>query len=180
MSDSATSTPTKASDPHAHVAHIVPLWMLAAVFGGLLVLTWLTWIAYDVFDFGTRVNLIIAMAIAVVKASLVVLYFMHLRWDKPINAIVFISSLLFLAIFIVLALLDSGQYRDNIIDYRSAATNRSAPQLQVQQVGVSDDAGESEQSAAPATQTEASDNNETTPPATQPESAAPSEAAPEE
>ena len=38
-------------------------------------------------------NLWIAMAIATVKATLVVLYFMHMRYDRPVNAIVFVTAL---------------------------------------------------------------------------------------
>ena len=44
-------------------------------------------------------NVIIAMLIAGVKASLVALFFMHLRWDRPVNAIVFCSTLFFLGLF---------------------------------------------------------------------------------
>ena len=55
-------------------------------------------------------NLWIAMAIATVKATLVLLYFMHLRYDRPINAIVFVTALLFVALFVSIALLDTRAY----------------------------------------------------------------------
>jgi len=45
----------------------------------------------------------------------VVLFFMHLRWDKPFNALVFIGCLIFVSLFIGLALLDSGQYQHSVI-----------------------------------------------------------------
>ena len=58
-------------------------------------------------DFGSNfVNLMIAMAIATVKASLVVLFFMHLRWEKGMNAIVFLSSIFFVGVFMVFTFMD--------------------------------------------------------------------------
>jgi len=98
---------------HAHgVGHIVPFKILFGVFAALTVLTVITVVA-SLFNFG-EFNLIIALAIAVVKASLVVLFFMHLIWDKPFNAIVFVGCLIFVGLFISLALLDSNQYRGSV------------------------------------------------------------------
>jgi len=57
----------------------------------------------------------VALAVAVVKSTLVALFFMHLRWDKPFNAIVFISALLFVFLFITFALLDTKEYRPAMI-----------------------------------------------------------------
>jgi len=98
--------------PHG-VGHIVPLSLLLKVFGGLVFLTVLT-VAASLVNFG-EFNLVVALAIAVVKASLVVLFFMHLRWDKPFISIIFIGCLIFVGLFISLALLDSGQYRSSVI-----------------------------------------------------------------
>ena len=94
------------------VAHIVPFKILLRVFLALVILTVLTVTASE-FNFG-RFNLLIALTIAVAKASLVVLFFMHLFWDRPFNAIVFIGCLIFVALFISLALLDSTQYQSTI------------------------------------------------------------------
>ena len=58
---------------------------------------------------------VVAMVIAVIKGSLVLLYFMHLRWDRPFNAIVLISSLALVALFIILALIDVGNYQPEVI-----------------------------------------------------------------
>jgi cytochrome c oxidase subunit 4 len=54
-----------------------------------------------------NLNLYLALAIAAVKASLVVLFFMHLFWDRPFNAMIFIGCLLFVSLFIGIALTDS-------------------------------------------------------------------------
>jgi cytochrome c oxidase subunit IV len=90
---------------HAHTAaehhvHGGPK-VYALVLGALLVLTAIT-VAASRIDFGSNMtNVIIAMLIASVKASLVALFFMHLRWDKPMSAIIFCSSLFFLALFLI-------------------------------------------------------------------------------
>ena len=69
-------------------------------------------------NFG-EMNLIVALVIAVIKASLVVLFFMHLIWDKPFNAIVFVGCMIFVSLFISLALLDSNQYKGSV-EHREA------------------------------------------------------------
>jgi len=103
------SSPANSSAPpdasaHSSLGHIVPLWLLAAVFGGLLVLTGLT-VTVAHIDLG-NLNLYLALAIAAIKASLVVLFFMHLFWDRPFNAMIFISCLLFVSLFIGITLTD--------------------------------------------------------------------------
>jgi cytochrome c oxidase subunit 4 len=98
---------------HTAVGHVVPFKVLLRVWGSLLALTVLTVLVADV-DLG-RLNLEIALAIAIVKASLVLLFFMHMRYDRPMNAIVFIAALLFFMLFVSLALLDSRAYSPDLI-----------------------------------------------------------------
>lgn len=98
---------------HEQVGHVVPWQILAATWGILMVLTFVT-VAATWKDFGS-LNLFIAMAIATVKASLVVLYFMHLRYDKPFNSVIFVVSLSLVMLFILLALLDTSQYQPGLI-----------------------------------------------------------------
>lgn len=100
------------STDHSHGAHVVPLGVLAAVFVTLCLLTWLT-VAATWVDLG-EFNLWIAMGIATVKAALVALFFMHLRYDDPFNGLVFVTGLAFLALFLTLTLLDTGQYQSAI------------------------------------------------------------------
>ena len=102
-----------AGHPHPEVGHVVPLRTLVGVLLVLLVLTVVT-VAITLVDLG-NLNLITALAIAVVKASLVLLYFMHLRWDRPFNALVLISALVFVMVFVGLALLDTFQYQPDVI-----------------------------------------------------------------
>jgi cytochrome c oxidase subunit 4 len=95
---------------HAHSApgHIVSPLFLGGVLAALLVLTFVT-VAITWVDLG-KLNLWAAMIIAVIKASLVVLFFMHLYWDKPIIGIVFIFSLLLAALFVGLSMVDTTQW----------------------------------------------------------------------
>jgi cytochrome c oxidase subunit 4 len=95
------------------VGHIVPLRVLFAVLATLLVLTYIT-VAVSWRDFG-RFNLWIAIGIAVVKASIVLLFFMHLKYDKPFNAVIIITSIALLMLFIVIALDDTREYLPNQI-----------------------------------------------------------------
>jgi cytochrome c oxidase subunit IV len=95
------------------VGHVVPLKMLFGVFAALVVLTIVT-VAASKVDLG-EYNLVIALLIAVSKASLVVLFFMHMRWDKPFNGIVFVGCLIFVGLFIGLTLLDTMQYQGSKI-----------------------------------------------------------------
>lgn len=103
---------THEGDPK-NVGHVVSLPLLLAVFASLVFLTGVTyWVTF--FDFGS-LNLVIAMLVAMIKASLVVLYFMHLRWDRPMIGVVFLTALLGTVLFITLALLDTGQYLPDLI-----------------------------------------------------------------
>jgi len=98
---------------HPQVGHVVPLPVLFGVLGTLLLMTYVT-VAVAGHDFG-RYNLWIALGIAVFKASLVLLFFMHLKYDKPFNAIVIIVSMALVALFIAIALTDTAQYEPNKI-----------------------------------------------------------------
>ena len=59
-------------------------------------------------------NIVIAMAIATTKATLVALYFMHLKYDKKFNLLAFLSSLIFLGLFLTFTLLDINTRHDSI------------------------------------------------------------------
>jgi cytochrome c oxidase subunit 4 len=86
-----------------HANHVTGPKTYAAVLGALLVLTIVT-VQASYLDFGSM-NTVVALLIATAKASLVALFFMHLRHDK-FNAIIFVGGLLFLAIFIIWTMFD--------------------------------------------------------------------------
>ena len=94
------------------MGYIVPIRTLAAIALLLLVLTFITvWVA-DM-DFG-KINIWIALSIAVLKGSLVVLFFMHLKYDRPFNGIIFVMALGLVALFISFALTDTREYAPDV------------------------------------------------------------------
>ncbi|MGL5095726.1 MAG: cytochrome C oxidase subunit IV family protein, partial [Planctomycetia bacterium] len=99
-------------DGHPTVGHVLPLSTLFGVAGALMVLTGLT-VALNELKFG-EYDIVVAMFIATVKAILVGLYFMHLRYDKPLNAFFFCGSLVFVFIFLAACLLDTQQSRPTV------------------------------------------------------------------
>lgn len=112
------------NNEHAHegVGHVTPVDLLLKVWGALVVLTVVT-VAVTWVDLGSM-NLLVALGIAVVKATLVCLYFMHLRWDRPVNGVIFLTAILFAAIFIGGVLLDTTEYRDDRIPNYAPEMNR--------------------------------------------------------
>jgi cytochrome c oxidase subunit IV len=111
MSEAVASPEVRpdAEQQHADV-HVVPPSVLIAVWAILAVLTVVT-VAVTYVDLG-RLNIWVALAIAAVKASLVLLYFMHLRYDSPLNAFIFIVALAFVSLFIVGTITDTRAYQD--------------------------------------------------------------------
>ena len=97
-------------------AHSSSSTIYLVILGALLVLTCIT-VGAAYVNFGSSsINLMIAVIIATIKATLVAMFFMHLRHDPPLNAIIFSSSLIFLAIFLLFPLIDI-QSRDKVIPY---------------------------------------------------------------
>ncbi len=106
------SQQSSSHNPHG-VGHLVPVRILAITAFALLVLTVVTvWIAS--FEFGD-LNIWIALTIAVAKGSLVVMIFMHLKYDRPFHALIFCASLAFVALFISFALTDSKEYAPDLL-----------------------------------------------------------------
>jgi cytochrome c oxidase subunit 4 len=85
-------------------SHVVPVKVYLGVFLTLCVLTVVT-VAVTGYDFGPF-NLIVALGVAVTKAALVVLYFMHARYSPKLTGVVIASSLAFFAILVFLLLTD--------------------------------------------------------------------------
>ncbi len=79
-----------------HTQHVAPVRLYVVVFLALLVLTFLT-VGVTYVDMG-EYNLFVALGIAIFKASLVILYFMHARWSPRLVQIVMLTSLLFIGI----------------------------------------------------------------------------------
>jgi cytochrome c oxidase subunit 4 len=84
--------------------HIVSRKTYFTIFIALMILTGLTvWVA--TFDLG-RMNAVVALTIAVVKALLVVLYFMHVRYSSRLTMVFVAAGFVWLIIMVALTLSD--------------------------------------------------------------------------
>jgi len=100
------------------IGHIVPIKFLVLICAILLFMTAVTvWVSrYDFTEINiAEMGIIMALFVATVKATIVGLYFMHLRWDRPFIGFVFVGSILFVVLFIALALTDTMEYQPEII-----------------------------------------------------------------
>ena len=90
--------------------HIVPRITYLYVFGALVILTALTVAAANVnFDQVTGIgalNAIIALTIAIIKAMLVLLFFMHVRYSSRLTWVVVVSGFFWLAILFLFTFSD--------------------------------------------------------------------------
>ena len=93
-------------DGAVHV-HISSTRFYVGVFAALILLTIVT-VKVSYYDFGSA-NIVIAILIATMKASLVAAFFMHLRHDQLFNTLSFLGAFLFLGIFILLTYDDLGR-----------------------------------------------------------------------
>ena len=115
-------------DDGAVRAHVSPVLFLVGIFAALVFLTVLT-VAVSYVDLGSA-NTFVAILIATTKAALVAGFFMHLRYEHPFNAFVFVLGFLFLAMFLIFSIEDinSRGYidRDNGVQ-RLERTGERAP-----------------------------------------------------
>jgi cytochrome c oxidase subunit 4 len=90
-----------ANDVHAAAAHPVDVKPYLAVFGALLALTMLT-VAVSYLQLSMTPAVLLGLAIATAKASLVAMFFMHLKGERPmvywplgLTAVLFVSLIAF-------------------------------------------------------------------------------------
>jgi len=103
--DDARLKPSRSMDTDATLGHhIVPTRIYYIIFGVLMLCTYLT-VQIAFFDLGP-LNTIAAVGIAVFKATLVVLFFMHVRYSSKLTTAVVIGSIFWLAILLALTMAD--------------------------------------------------------------------------
>src|SRR3954453_15355969 len=104
MSTHAHPDTPAAAGSHAHgpSPHAAKIYM--AVLLALLFLTVVT-VGASYVDLGPA-NIVVALLIATVKASLVGLFFMHLLHDKPVNGMVLVAGFMFLGLLLSFCMLD--------------------------------------------------------------------------
>ncbi len=95
---------------HAHDEHhVTPIKTYLAVFGALMVLTVLTVLVsttVDLHSISPALSLGVALLIATAKASLVVLFFMHVLHDDRFIALILAVCMFFLALFFSITMID--------------------------------------------------------------------------
>jgi cytochrome c oxidase subunit IV len=84
--------------------HVAPVSMYLAVFGALILGTFLTVLVAS-YDLGA-LNNIVMLALAITKALLVVLFFMHVRWSSRLTWVVAASGFFWLLILFTLTMSD--------------------------------------------------------------------------
>ena len=90
------------TDQNEH--HIVPRRVYYLVFITLIVMTWVT--AYvSTIDLG-RLNVFVALSIAIFKASLVILFFMHVKYGARLTKFIVLAGLYWLILLLFIAMVD--------------------------------------------------------------------------
>jgi len=102
--DTTPLKPSAHGDVETLTHHIVPKRVYYVIFGVLMLCTYLT-VQIAFFDLGP-LNTIAAIGIAVFKATLVVLFFMHVKYSTRLTWAVVTGSLFWLAILLALTMAD--------------------------------------------------------------------------
>jgi cytochrome c oxidase subunit 4 len=84
--------------------HVLPTRVYYTIFGVLMLCTYLT-VQVAFFDLGP-LNTVAALGIAVFKAAIVILFFMHVKYSTRLTWAVVLGSMFWLGILIVLTLSD--------------------------------------------------------------------------
>jgi cytochrome c oxidase subunit 4 len=95
-----------------HSEHIVPVWLYLLIFVALFVLTIVTAgvsfidLRKTVFGHELNFNPVVALGIAIFKASLVILFFMHVKYSPRLTKMVVGVGVFFLLILLSLTMTD--------------------------------------------------------------------------
>lgn len=100
------------ADDEVHI-HALSVGLLLKVFLALVGLTILTVLTGKADLYG--MDLAVALIIATCKATLVCLFFMHLKYDKPLHGMIFLFSVMFVGLFLAFVALDKGQYEGDVL-----------------------------------------------------------------
>lgn len=84
--------------------HVSPLSTYFTIFGALMVLTLLT-VGVASINLGS-LNPVVALGVACVKATLVILYFMHVKYSSRLTKLTVVLSLFFVAILFAETMMD--------------------------------------------------------------------------
>ena len=91
------------AEGHAE-SHIVSTKVYFAVFAALILLTWVT-SGVATLDLG-RLNIYVAISIAVFKASLVLFFFMHVKYGTRLTKMIVMSGVYWLILLLFIVMMD--------------------------------------------------------------------------
>lgn len=94
MADAQAPSEGPVSWAAAGAGHVVPVWVYVLVFAALLLLTAAT-VGAALIDLGP-LSVVVAVAIAIAKASLVALYFMHVRYSPRLVPLTLLAGVFWL------------------------------------------------------------------------------------
>ncbi len=103
---------TPASHHEGGAPHVLPVSVLLGTAAALLALTFLTVVTSRI-DLGAM-NTVVALAIASVKAAVVALFFMHLKYEKRFLGVVLASAVFFAVFLVSFVVFDTTQYQPSI------------------------------------------------------------------
>jgi cytochrome c oxidase subunit 4 len=89
---------------YAEGEHVVSVTLYLAIFAALMVLTAIT-VAVAFVDLGAM-NTMVALGVAVLKATLVILFFMHVKYSSRLTWLVVASGFFFLLIMVAFTMSD--------------------------------------------------------------------------
>jgi cytochrome c oxidase subunit 4 len=98
--------------PHPAAPHVLSPGVLLGTAGALFALTALTVVTSKI-QLGPF-NIVLALAIAGLKATLVALFFMHLRWENRFQAVVIAAAVFFAVLLVGFVVFDTTQYQPGI------------------------------------------------------------------
>ena len=99
-----SNSQSKAAEIDSHKPHVLPDSLFFTVWVALLVLTGIT-VAGSVY-FPGKIGILVAMIVTPIKAALILMYFMHLKYEKKAFTIMFLVAVGILAVFIGLTFFD--------------------------------------------------------------------------
>ncbi|MGC2112125.1 MAG: cytochrome C oxidase subunit IV family protein [Candidatus Korobacteraceae bacterium] len=86
------------------MSHVVPMSLYVAIWAALMIFTGLTVFAATL-ELGIF-NIVLALLIATIKGTLVVLFFMHLRYSTKLTMVTVVAAIFFLIILFSLSMTD--------------------------------------------------------------------------
>jgi len=132
------STSENTDHEHGELGHIVPFKIYAGVFLALIMLTAMTVLIakHPFFQFDADwINVVIAIGIATLKASLVAMFFMHLKYENSLIMLYVFFPLFLLALLIGILFLDNpwrvGAGEGSTIEVSAAVDQRSSRHIDI-------------------------------------------------